>query len=49
MSVSASETCRPESPGPVKVNPMKKFNIASLARHLMDQKKQDEKKVQENR
>lgn len=29
--------------------PAKKFNIASLARHLMDQKRQEEKKALDQR
>ena len=46
VNMSGIETNRPESPASPKT---RKFNIASLARQLMDQKKQDEKKLLENR
>lgn len=46
MSVNTTESSRPESPASPHI---RKFNIASLAKQLLDQKKQDEKKLQENR
>jgi hypothetical protein len=46
MSVNTTESSRPESPASPRI---RKFNIASLARQLLDQKKQEDKKLQDNR